>query len=105
MPKPLRPLSSRGRTDMRPSLRSLCHRGAPALGGACLASLALATAAGAATSTVSSDPFTQATCKGSSLTNHQTEVEPDTFANGTTIVSAYQVGRIYDGGACTIGFA
>ena len=38
-------------------------------------------------------------------TNHQTEVEPDTFANGSTIVAAYQVGRIYDGGACAIGFA
>jgi hypothetical protein len=54
---------------------------------------------------ISSDPFTQATCAGSSTTNHRTEVEPDTFANGSTIVSAFQVGRIYDGGACAIGFA
>ena len=34
-----------------------------------------------------------------------TEVEPDTFSNGSTIVAAFQVGRIFDGGACAIGFA
>jgi hypothetical protein len=78
-----------------------------ALGVALTAALTLsaAAAADAAVLQVSSDPFTQATCKGSSTTNHQTEVEPDTFANGATIVSAFQVGRIYDGGACAIGFA
>jgi BNR repeat-like domain len=54
---------------------------------------------------ISSDPFTQATCKASNTTNHATEVEPDTFSNGSTIVAAYQVGRIFDGGACAIGFA
>ena len=67
--------------------------------------LAGAAAAEAAVLPISTDPFTQATCKGSSTTNHQTEVEPDTFANGSTIVSAFQVGRIFDGGACAIGFA
>jgi hypothetical protein len=61
--------------------------------------------ASAATTTISKDPFTQATCKASSTTNHKTEVEPDTFSNGSTIVAAFQVGRIYDGGACAIGFA
>src|SRR3954451_2313967 len=59
----------------------------------------------AATTTISSDPFTQATCAGSTTTNHRTEVEPDSFSNGSTIVSAFQVGRIYDGGACAIGFS
>src|SRR5512140_1913878 len=59
----------------------------------------------AATLHISIDPFTQATCKASNTTNHQTEVEPDTFSFGSTIVAAYQVGRVYDGGACTIGFA
>src|SRR6266487_5307473 len=54
---------------------------------------------------ISSDPFTQATCKASATTNHHTEVEPDTFSNGSTIVAAFQVGRIYDGGGCAIGFA
>ena len=51
------------------------------------------------------DPFTQATCHGSAPTNHQANVEPDSFSNGSTIVAAYQVGRIYDGGACAIGFS
>lgn len=63
--------------------------------------------AGAATTPrgISTDPFTQASCAASSTTNHQTEVEPDSFSYNTTIVAAFQVGRIYDGGACTVGFA
>ncbi len=36
---------------------------------------------------------------------HKTEVEPDTFAFGNTIVAAFQVGRIFNGGAANIGFA
>src|SRR6266487_4383090 len=59
----------------------------------------------AATVHLSTDPFTQATCKASALTNHHTEVEPDTFSNGSTIVATFQVGRVSDGGACAIGFA
>src|ERR1051326_6630221 len=59
----------------------------------------------AATVNLSTDPFTQATCAASATTNHHTEVEPDTFSNGSTIVAAYQVGRIFDGGACAAGFA
>jgi hypothetical protein len=54
---------------------------------------------------IASDPFTQATCHASSTTNHHANVEPDSFSNGSTIVAAYQVGRIYDGGACAIGFS
>jgi hypothetical protein len=48
---------------------------------------------------VSSDPFKTA---GS---QHATEVEPDTFAHGSTIVSAFQVGRFVDGFADSVGFA
>src|SRR6185312_837674 len=48
---------------------------------------------------LSSDPFTN------SASQHATEVEPDTFAAGNTIVSAFQVGRIFGGGAADIGFA
>jgi hypothetical protein len=58
-------------------------------------------AAGAATSTlasVTSDPFTNATSQ------HHTAVEPDSFAFGSTIVEAAQVGRFYDGGASDIGW-
>jgi len=79
-------------------------RGAVAIA-ALITALAIPAVAQAATLQISSDPFTQATCKGSTTTNHRTEVEPDTFASGSTIVAAFQVGRIFDGGACTIGFS
>src|SRR6516165_6852004 len=48
---------------------------------------------------LSSDPFTNSTSQ------HATEVEPDTFASGSTFVSAFQVGRFFNGGATDIGFA
>jgi hypothetical protein len=86
-------------------LRTMSNRHLLAAGVALTAALGLASGAQAAVSQVSVDPFTQATCKASTTTNHQTQVEPDTFANGSTIVAAYQTGRIYDGGACAIGFA
>src|ERR1043165_123207 len=59
----------------------------------------------AATTAIGTDPFTQATCHASNTTNHPANVEPDSFSFGSTIVAAYQVGRIYDGGACAIGFS
>src|SRR5436190_9800573 len=72
---------------------------------ALITAVGLPAAAHAATLQISADPFTQSTCAASTTTNHRTEVEPDTFSNGSTIVAAFQVGRIYDGGACAIGFA
>ncbi|HYL43557.1 MAG TPA: sialidase family protein [Ktedonobacteraceae bacterium] len=48
---------------------------------------------------ISSDPYTNST------SNHKTQVEPDTFAFGNTIVSAFQSGRFFDGGGSNIGFA
>jgi len=36
---------------------------------------------------------------------HDTEVEPGTFSYGSTIVSAFQVARIFGGGGADIGFA
>jgi hypothetical protein len=36
---------------------------------------------------------------------HQTEVEPDSFAHGKTIVAAFQVGRYAGSGAANIGYA
>src|SRR4051795_11596340 len=47
---------------------------------------------------VSTDPFTNPTSQ------HATELEPDTFAFGNTVVAAFQVGRFFDGGATDIGF-
>jgi hypothetical protein len=48
---------------------------------------------------LSTDPYTNASSQ------HATEVEPDSFAFGNTIVAAAQVGRFFDGGASNIGFA
>jgi hypothetical protein len=48
---------------------------------------------------VSADPFTNNTSQ------HATEVEPDTFAFGSTVLATYQVGRFFNGGASDIGFA
>src|SRR5437763_1159499 len=48
---------------------------------------------------ISSDPF------HNKISQHKTEVEPDTFAFGDTVVSAFQVGRVFNGGAADIGFA
>jgi hypothetical protein len=72
---------------------------------ALVAAAAAPVAVSAASTSISTDPFTQTDCHASSTTNHHTEVEPDTFSNGSTIVAAFQVGRVYDGGACAIGFA
>jgi hypothetical protein len=60
---------------------------------------AVSFASGEPLTQISSDLFTNAT------SNHKTEVEPDTFAFGNTIVSTFQVGRFFDGGASDIGFA
>src|SRR5579884_2123582 len=50
---------------------------------------------------ISSDPYTNPTSQ------HKTEVEPDTFAFGSTIVSAFQAGRFPDafGGSSNIAWA
>jgi hypothetical protein len=61
--------------------------------------LASPAVANAALTRVSSDPFTNATSQ------HATEVEPDTFSHGSTVVAAFQVGRFFNGGGTDIGFA
>lgn len=48
---------------------------------------------------LSSDPYTNSTSQ------HQTEVEPGTYAYGSTIVAAYQAGRFLDRGSSNIGWA
>src|SRR5258705_10211527 len=55
--------------------------------------------ANVAVTQVSNDPYTDAQAQ------HQSEVEPDTFAFGNTIVSAFQVGRVFGGGSSNIGWA
>jgi hypothetical protein len=48
---------------------------------------------------ISSDPYTNSTSQ------HRTQVEPDTFSFGATIVSDFQSGRFTDGGSSNIGWA
>ena len=63
-----------------------------------VASAALASAGGG--QQISQDPYTNATSQ------HETLVEPDTFAYGSTVVAAFQAGRFYGGGgASNIGWA
>ncbi|MEA2311050.1 MAG: hypothetical protein QOE28_1018, partial [Solirubrobacteraceae bacterium] len=73
-----------------------------ALSGALAAAASLAvtaTAAAVPLTRVSADPFTNATSQ------HATEVEPDTFAFGSTVVTAFQTGRFFNGGASDVGYA
>jgi len=56
-------------------------------------------AAAPALTKISTDPYTNASSQ------HRTQVEPDTFAYGATIVAVFQSGRFYDGGASNIGWA
>ncbi|MBO3752222.1 hypothetical protein J5X84_39715 [Streptosporangiaceae bacterium NEAU-GS5] len=73
------------------------------LGRLTVASLAVLAAppalANVALTLLSTDPFTNANSQ------HRTEVEPDGFRFGNTIVTAIQTGRIFDGGSADISFA
>ena len=63
----------------------------PAFAGAALGAVPL--------TKVSNDPYTNTSSQ------HRTQVEPDTFAFGTTIVGAFQVGRFNNGGASNVGWS
>jgi hypothetical protein len=71
------------------------------LGTVAAAALVLSVAASATIPVVkiATDPFTNSTSQ------HKTIVEPDSYSFGSTIVSAAQFGRFFDGGASDIGFA
>ena len=51
---------------------------------------------------ISSDPFAPNSMPTAA---HATEVEPDTFTSGSTVVAAFQTGRVFNGGASDIGWA
>src|ERR1700752_5253310 len=51
------------------------------------------------TTEISTDPFSNTNSQ------HATEVEPASYAFGSTIVSVFQEGRFFDGGSSDIGFA
>lgn len=57
---------------------------------------ALVQAANVAVTKIGADPYTNTTSQ------HKTQVEPDTFAYGSTIVAAAQTGRFNDGGGSNI---
>jgi hypothetical protein len=88
---------------VRSPRRSIRTRLALAIVTAVVFLLAVATvpaaAAGSSLIHLSTDPYTN------SFSAHQTEVEPDSFAAGSTIVSAFQVGRVFIGAAANIGWA
>ena len=81
--------------------RSGFGRAAPVLALVCSLGFFAALPAGAQSifRQLSQDSFTN----GSS--HHMTEVEPGAFAYGPTIVTAFQVGRVYSGGGADVGFA
>src|SRR5262249_34731940 len=69
------------------------------IGAALTAGLAVtaapAHAAQAGVTQVSADPYTPAVAPSG---ERATEVEPDTFAHGSTLVTAFPVGRVFNGG-------
>jgi len=48
---------------------------------------------------ISDDPYTNPEGQ------HKTQVEPDSFGHGSTVVSAFQTGRVFGGGSSNIGWA
>jgi hypothetical protein len=61
--------------------------------------LVVVASANVAITKISEDTYTNATSQ------HKTQVEPDTFAFGATIVATTQTGRFFDGGASNIAAA
>ena len=75
------------------------RRGLPILVALVVALVAVPALAAVPLTRVSTDPYTN------TASQHRTEVEPDTFSFGSTIVSAFQVGRVFGGGSANIGWA
>ncbi len=66
---------------------------------ACAISLAMVAPAHGQLVKISTDSFLN------SYSQHKTEVEPDTYSWDTTMVAAFQVARVDDGGGADLGFA
>jgi hypothetical protein len=79
--------------------RSLVSRTLPVVLAVGLSALAARPAlANVAVKVVSQDPYTNTT------SYHRTEVEPDTYSFGTTVMGVHQTGRFTDGGSSNIGY-
>ena len=78
----------------------MAKRVGPALVALCAWSLlsAQSALANVAIKVVSQDPYTNTS------SFHKTEVEPDTFSFGNTIVGVHQTGRFSDGGSSNVGY-
>jgi hypothetical protein len=63
------------------------------------ASLALVALANLPLTKIGEDTYTNP------ASQHKTQVEPDSFSSGNTIVATFQTGRFFDGGASNIAFA
>ncbi len=61
-------------------------------------SVSLVASANVALTKIVTDPYTNSTSQ------HKTAVEPDSYSFGSTIVTAVQLGRFFDGGSSNIGF-
>jgi hypothetical protein len=48
---------------------------------------------------ISSDPYTNQS------SHHRTQLEPELFGYGNTVVATFQTGRFFDGGSSNIGWA
>jgi hypothetical protein len=94
----------KGRTPSRLRVARKARRSAALIVAGLMAAFAVAGPAQAAqpgVTQISSDPYTPATAPTG---QHATEVEPDTFAWGSTVVTAFQTGRVFNGGATDIGW-
>src|SRR2546422_10428360 len=91
----------KGRMPMRRAF--LAPRFAPVVAGATVLWLALGLSQAALGNVslvkVSSDPYTNTS------SFHKTQVEPDTYSFGNTIVATFQSGRFTNGGASNVGWS
>jgi hypothetical protein len=89
-----------GNTGLRGADNTVQRRAIAIVAAFALISLMRGTASAApALVKVSVDPFKNASSQ------HKTEVEPDTYAFGNTIVSTFQTGRVENAGSADIGWA
>src|SRR5215212_436448 len=75
------------------------HTPIAALAAAALLATAGSAAANVPLTQISHDPFVNTTSQ------HATQVEPDTFSNGSTVIASAQLGRFCNGGATGISFS
>jgi len=83
----------------RNTIQAMRVRAAVACAAAVLVTAAAASGGSVIATPISSDPYMN------SSSQHRTQVEPDSFGYGTTVVATFQTGRFFDGGSSNIGWA